>query len=136
MKLFLISCIASIAFAQAPSKATVNIGDISYRGSGCPPNSVSSILSDAKDLVTFGFDNFQATLGPEVPRQDNRKDCDLRMRLTYTAGYQITIVNTVYHGYTRLDKGVNAKFTTDYDFGTNRGKKVRQAVNKQMSELG
>lgn len=131
MRLILVFCVAGIALGQTPAKATVTIGDITYRGSGCPPNSVSSILSDAKDLVTFGFDNFQATLGPEVPRQDNRRDCDLRMHLNYAAGYQITVVNTVYHGYTRLDNGVNAKFTTDYDFGTKEGKKVRYFGEKR-----
>jgi Domain of unknown function (DUF4360) len=130
MRLILIFCLTGIGLGQTPAKATVTIGDITYRGSGCPPNSVSSILSDSKDLVTFGFDNFQASLGPDVPRQDNRKDCDLRMRLSYAAGYQITIVNTIYHGYTRLDNGVNAKFTTDYDFGTNKGKKGRDMQEK------
>jgi hypothetical protein len=116
--------LAAAVTAQQPAKASVAIGQISYRGSGCPQGSVSSILSDDKSLVTFGFDKFQVVFGPQVPRTDSRKNCDLTLSLDYAPGYQLTIVNTVYHGYTRLDNGVNAKFTTDYDFGTNKGRKV------------
>jgi len=121
--LFRISAIAlvtSLVNAQtAPAAGTIQITGTSYSGTGCPQGTVSTILSDAKDLVTFGFDKFQATIGPSSPRGDNRKHCNLRLQLKFSDGWQMAIADTVYHGYHRLDDGINAKFTTDYDFQNN-----------------
>jgi len=111
-----------VAYTQAqaaPPASSIKIGATSYSGTGCPKGSVSSILSDARDLVTFGFDSFQATIGPKSPPADSRKNCNLRLQLLYQDGYQMAIAETVYHGYTRLDDGVNARFTTDYDYASN-----------------
>jgi Domain of unknown function (DUF4360) len=123
-KYLALSTIWAAVSAQVPPAASVSISNITYSGTGCPAGTVSTILSDAKDLVTFGFDSFQAMIGPTVPKTDSRKDCRIRMAIAYASGYSVTVSHTVYHGYTRLDDGINAKFTTDYDFGTNRGKKV------------
>lgn len=111
---------------NAPPAASIQIGEISYSGTGCPQGSATFILSDAKDIVTFGFDKFQATIGPSSPPGDSRKNCNIKMQLKYSDGFQMAIAETVYHGYTRLDDGVNAKFTTDYDYlkNPNPGKKV------------
>jgi hypothetical protein len=112
--------------AQTPANASITIGTITYSGTGCPQNSVSSILSDDKTLVTFGFDSFQATIGPSSPPGDSRKNCNIVLQLLFQNGFQLAIAETVYHGYTRLDDGVNAKFTTEYDykFSATPGKKV------------
>src|ERR1700753_2678851 len=114
------------AAAAAPPPASIKIGQTSYSGSGCPQGSVASILSDDKSLVTFGFDKFQATIGPQSKPADSRKNCNLKLQLLFQDGFQMAIADTVYHGYTRLDDGVNARFTTDYDYQANPrpGKKV------------
>jgi hypothetical protein len=114
------------AAAQAPAIASIQIGQISYSGSGCPSKTVTSMLSDDKSLVTFGFDQFQATIGPQSKPGDSRKNCNLQLQLLFQDGFQMAVAETVYHGYTRLDDGVNAKFTTDYDYKYNPkpGKKV------------
>jgi hypothetical protein len=104
------------ANAQFPANSSVTIGTITYSGTGCPQNSVSSILSDDKSLVTFGFDSFQATIGPGSPPGSARKNCNIVLQLLFQDGFQMAIAETVYHGYTRLDDGVNAKFTTEYDY--------------------
>jgi hypothetical protein len=116
--------------AQAPANASITIGAITYSGTGCPLNSVSSILSEDKTLVTFGFDSFQATIGPTSAPGDSRKNCNIVLQLLFQNGFQLAIAETVYHGYTRLDDGVNAKFTTEYDykFSATPGRKVRYCI--------
>src|ERR1700733_2672723 len=83
--------------ASGPANASIQIGTVSYSGSGCPQNSVSTMLSDAKDLVTVGFDKFQATIGPSSPPGDSRKNCNLVLQLLYQDGYQMAVAETVYH---------------------------------------
>jgi Domain of unknown function (DUF4360) len=117
--------------ASGPVAASVKISATSYSGTGCPQGSVSSILSDAKDLVTFGFDSFQATIGPNSPAGDSRKNCNLVLQLIYQDGYQMAVAETVYHGYTRLDDGINAKFTTDYDYKSNPDPVKKKVCNPE-----
>jgi hypothetical protein len=121
----LIACVHAQQ-TPAPAAGSIKIGQIAYSGTGCPQGTVTSMLSDDKSLVTFGFDQFQATIGPQSKPGDSRKNCNLRLQLLFQDGFQMAVAETVFHGYTRLDDGVNAKFTTDYDYLNNPkpGKKV------------
>jgi Domain of unknown function (DUF4360) len=53
--------------------------------------------------------------------------------LSYTAGYQLAVHQTTYHGYTRLDDGVNADFESEFYFKEDAGdsnKHVRLPINQ------
>jgi hypothetical protein len=61
----------------------------------------------------------------------------LRVGLGYTVGYQLSVLQTNYHGYTRLDDGVNADFESEFFFKEHAGdtnKHVRLQV--QMGTTG
>ena len=106
--------IARDSLAEIPPKETVKIAGTSYSGSGCPKGSVSTILSDDRTVVTFGFDKFQALIGPRAKPADASKNCEIKMQLRYPNEYQLSIVRATYHGYIRLDDGVTAQFLSSY----------------------
>jgi hypothetical protein len=94
----------------------VTIEKTGYSGNGCPAGSVSTLISPDKTVVTFGFDTFQATIGPGTQPSEKQKNCQLHLGLRYPAGYQLSIMTATYHGYVRLDPGVTANFISSYYF--------------------
>jgi Domain of unknown function (DUF4360) len=110
---------------DTPEKARVAIAATSYSGSGCPKGSVSSILSDDRTVVTFGFDKFQALIGPKAKSSDSSKNCEIKLGLSYPSEFQLSIVRATYHGYIRLDDGVTAKFLSNYFWSGQPQIKVR-----------
>lgn len=104
--------------AQGPMDppTQVTIERTGYSGNGCPQGSVSTLLSDDKSVVTFGFDSFQAAIGPNVNPNNKQKNCQLHLDLRYPSGFSFSVLQATYHGYVRLDDGVNANFIASYYF--------------------
>jgi hypothetical protein len=105
---------AAVATAQAPTGVTIQRANTS--GNGCPQGTVSALISPDRSYVTFGFDSFQATIGPRSPPADKQKNCQIHLDLRYPSGFQVSLVTATYHGYARLDAGVTANFISSYYF--------------------
>jgi len=102
--------------ADSPPRSQIQIGMSTYSGNGCPQGSVSTIVSDDRSTVTFGFDSFQAFIGPKAKQQDGAKNCALHLNLRYPGGFQMSVMDSTFHGYARLDDGVTAALITSYFF--------------------
>jgi len=134
MKVTSLAVFAASAFAVAlpvnqdfddsngPAPGQVTIEKTGYSGNGCPQGSVSTLLSPDKSVVTFGFDSFQAVLGNGASPNDKQKNCQLHLGLHYPQGFQVSVMSATYHGYVRLDPGVNANFISTYYFSQNAGR--------------
>jgi hypothetical protein len=122
MKTFATALIATFVLGGAAQEwpKEVSIGDTWYTGTGCPKNSVSTTVSAEKDVVTFGFDKFSASIGPKGGRSE-KKSCQLRVALEHTVNYQLAVTQTTYHGYSRLDDGVKADFESEFFFKEDEG---------------
>jgi hypothetical protein len=135
MKFSAISLLPAIALA-APTELTardappdrVTIDQSNYSGNGCPGGSVSTIVSPDRSVITFGFDQFQAVIGPGSKLQDKQKNCQLHLNLHYPGGFQVSLVTATYHGYVRLDEGVSANFLSSYYFSQAASKTVRSSA--------
>lgn len=106
--------------AEVPGQVTIE--KTGYSGNGCPQGTVSTLLSPDKSVVTFGFDSFQATIGPDAPAADKQKNCQLHLGLRYPQGFQVSVMTATYHGYVRLDPGVTANFISSYYFSQDAGR--------------
>jgi Domain of unknown function (DUF4360) len=106
--------IVPVSAADVPTQVTIQ--QTGYSGNGCPAGTVSTLLSADKTVVTFGFDSFQATIGPGANPANKQKNCQLHLDLRYPSGYQLSIMTATYHGYVRLDQGVTANFISSYYF--------------------
>lgn len=111
---------------QAPQQVTISSS--TYSGSGCPQGSVSSIISPDKTTITFGFDSFQALIGPSAPQGGQNKNCQLHLDLRYPSGFQMSLMTATYHGFVRLDAGVQANFISQYYFSQAAAKTANSRI--------
>lgn len=62
-------------------------------GTGCPQGSVGYFISENQSLLTLGFDQFVATIGPNATQQAQRTtNCQLHLDLQYPGGCKSAIV--------------------------------------------
>ncbi|KAK4170046.1 hypothetical protein QBC43DRAFT_340554 [Cladorrhinum sp. PSN259] len=103
-------------WADAPDPTKIQIVSASFSGNGCPQGSVSTTISPDKTVVTFGFDRFQTYIGPGFSPTEKTKNCQLHLNLKYPSGFQFSVVESTYHGYAQLEKGVTGTFYSTYYF--------------------
>ncbi|KAJ9131622.1 hypothetical protein NKR23_g11653 [Pleurostoma richardsiae] len=99
-----------------PDPNEIQIQSASFSGNGCPQGTVSTSISPDKTVITFGFDSFQTYIGPGISPTEKTKNCQLHLSLKYPGGFQFAIVDSTYHGYAQLDKGVTGTFYSTYYF--------------------
>jgi len=113
MKLTSLALLAAAVAADAPDRIQIN--SARYSGSGCKQGTVSTTISPDRTIITFGFDEFQATIGG-ASQTDQQKNCQIHLDLAYPSGFQMSVLDATYHGYARLDAGVRANFISSYYF--------------------
>jgi hypothetical protein len=101
---------------SAPNPTDVQIESFVYGGTGCPSNTVSSVLSDDRTIMTLIFDQYVAQIGPGVSVTENRKNCQLNIDLRYPGGFQYSVFSADYRGYAYLDPGVTGVQKSIYYF--------------------
>ncbi|KAJ0117672.1 secreted protein [Diaporthe amygdali] len=113
-----LSAPATITGIPISKPSGISIVSVSYSGKGCPSGSVSTSLSTDKTVITFGFDKFQAYIGPGTAVADHSKGCNLLLTLKYPPAYSFAVVSSTYHGYAQLDSSVTGKFYSAYFFSS------------------
>ncbi|KAH8794562.1 hypothetical protein F5882DRAFT_288764, partial [Hyaloscypha sp. PMI_1271] len=96
-----------------PHDITIKAAKMS--GNNSPQGTVATQFSDDRETVTFGFDNFQAFIGPSALQTDKTKQCQIHLNLNYPGRF-ISQSSKQLHGWARLDPGVNASFISTYFF--------------------
>lgn len=84
----------------------------------------TTTLTNPKQVITWGFDQFQTYIGPGTKASDKSKNCQLHLNLAYPGGFQYAVVDATYHGWARMDEGVTGSFITTYYFSQDAGKTV------------
>ncbi|OAA60257.1 hypothetical protein SPI_05381 [Niveomyces insectorum RCEF 264] len=102
--------------ADQPDPSQISISSVGFSGSGCPQGSVSTSISPDRTVVTFGFDEFQTYIGPDYDLGDRTKNCQLHLNLKYPGGFQFAVLDSTYHGFAQLDRGVTGTFYSTYYF--------------------
>ena len=116
MLAFALSVAANSEGAAGPDPHDVYIETLSYGGSGCPQGTVGKSLSDDRTTLTLIFDRYVATLGPDIPITENRKNCQLNVKLHFPQGWSYSIVTTDFQGFVQADHGVHAQRKSTYYF--------------------
>ncbi|KAH7316851.1 hypothetical protein B0I35DRAFT_409994 [Stachybotrys elegans] len=108
-------------FDDTPDPTKIQISGVAWSGNGCPQGTVSTSISSDRTVVTFGFDAFQTYIGPGLPVTERSKNCQLHLTLAYPGGFQFAVVESTYHGYAILEKGVTGTFYSTYYFSQDAG---------------
>jgi hypothetical protein len=114
MKLFAYIALVSSAIASTPDN--VKVKEIVYNGSGCAPGTVAEI-SDSTSF-TLIYSNFIAFSGPNVNAGENRKNCQINVKLSYPQGWSYAISTVDFTGFISIPHGISAiQKTTFYTSG-------------------
>jgi hypothetical protein len=89
---------------------------VSTGGTGCPQGSVGSTFSVDKSTVTLIYDQYVASIGPGIALTEQRKNCQLTLKLEYPGGFQYSILSADYRGYANIEKGVTGTLKSNYYF--------------------
>jgi hypothetical protein len=101
---------------NVPNRNEVSIRQITVNGSGCPPGSVASAISEDLKSFTLLFSEFIASSGPGVTAPDNRKNCLLNVDIRYPQGWSYSVATIDYRGFVSVPRGVTAVQRSTYYF--------------------
>ena len=105
------------ALAQpSPSHGEVYVRSLSHGGSGCGVGTVAENISPDAKAFTLVFSNYAAEIGPNVPRVENRKFCNILVDLKVPSGWSYSLFRVDYRGYVNLDAGVQGVQQSSYYF--------------------
>ncbi|KAF1814702.1 hypothetical protein P152DRAFT_369553, partial [Eremomyces bilateralis CBS 781.70] len=96
---------------------------------GCPPGTFSVAISADNSIMTLMFDNFEATIGPKVPKGSNSKYCAVTVKLDVPDNWRYRIDAADYRGYCNLESGVTGTITSGYGHG---GKNDQTRFSKSL----
>ncbi|KAJ3316477.1 hypothetical protein HDV06_003607 [Boothiomyces sp. JEL0866] len=116
MKIIPAALLAAFALAQGPDPNQVMIESISYAGTGCGAGSVVPVLSSDATSFTLLMSEFVASSGPGTTVTDNRKNCQINLKLMYPQGFSYTITTVDYRGYVQVPNGITAIQKSIYYF--------------------
>jgi len=102
--------------AAGPSGHEVQILGVAYAGSGCQPNTVSGQLSSDLTTLTLLYSSFIAESGNGVSSSNQRKNCQLNVKLKYPSGWQFSIFKADYRGYANIASGDTGTCKATYYF--------------------
>ena len=102
--------------AAGPSGHEVQITGIAFAGSGCPAGSVSGQLSTDLTTLTLLYTSFVAESGKNVPASNNRRNCQLNVKLRYPQGWQFSVFKADYRGYAQIPSGDTGTCKATYYF--------------------
>ncbi|KAF2273467.1 uncharacterized protein EI97DRAFT_158900 [Westerdykella ornata] len=111
-----LSLASPVPDAAAASPPSFKITDVIHGGSGCPQGSIDIDFSDSKILPIRFSKDFTASVGPNVPAEESRKNCQLNIALKYSPGYQYSVYSADYSGWGDLDAGVKGSVKANYYF--------------------
>lgn len=100
----------------AAAPPSFKIANIISGGSGCPQGTIDINFTDNKILPIYFNKEFTAAIGPGVAADQQRKNCQINMKLQYSPGYQYAVYSADYVGYGDLDAGVKGTVKANYYF--------------------
>jgi len=102
--------------AGGPSNSEVQFGSVAFAGSGCPAGSVSGQLSTDLTTITLLYSKFIAQSGSGLSATENRKNCQLNVKIKYPSGWQFSVFKADYRGYAALKSGDTGTCKATYYF--------------------
>jgi hypothetical protein len=104
---------------SGPDGVTMEIATVN--GSGCPLGTAQVALTDSNEAFTVTYSAYTAQFGGDSRPTDDRKNCQLGIRVHVPNGYSYAIASSDYRGYASLQDGVHAVVNAGYYFQGNSG---------------
>jgi hypothetical protein len=102
--------------AAASAPPVFKITNIVSGGSGCPQGSIDIDYSNSGILPIYFSRDFTAAVGSNVAADQSRKNCQLNLALSYSAGWSYAVYSADYTGWAAVDNGVKGVVKSTYYF--------------------
>ncbi|MDT7790109.1 MAG: hypothetical protein QOF58_8528 [Pseudonocardiales bacterium] len=99
-----LSALAPVGAAEEEPTAALEV--VTVNGSGCPAGD-ADVKSDDRTF-TIGYHTFLARAGGGSSPLDQRKNCQVNIRVNVPAGFTYGLARTTYEGYAHLQDGATA----------------------------
>jgi len=102
-----------------PNPKKIYIKDFDYGGTGCKAGTVAHAISSDRTRMSVIFDSYSAQSGPKVQAKENRKACQLNLKLNIPHGWQYSVFQADHRGFRDITKGSKAYWRASYYFTGN-----------------
>jgi hypothetical protein len=97
-----------------PSPNSTHFAEVTANGTGCPPGTWQTSLSDDGLTFTTTFSQYETAVDPS--KVVDVKDCQLAIKLHSPGGLSYSVSEFSYSGYAYLEPGVSLAQTANYYF--------------------
>jgi hypothetical protein len=97
-----------------PDKIIIDVATVN--GSGCRPGTAAVAVSDDNTAFTVTYSEFLAQVGVGAKPTDNRKNCQVSLKVHVPQGFTYAIASADYRGYAQLEAGATALERANYYF--------------------
>ncbi|TYK44006.1 DUF4360 domain-containing protein [Actinomadura decatromicini] len=103
---------------HGPDGVTITVATVN--GSGCPLGTAAIALSENNDAFTITYSKYFAQVGGSSLPTDERKNCQLNLKVHVPQGFTYAVSSTDYRGYASLREGASATQLASYYFQGNK----------------
>lgn len=97
------------------SNSTRSAG-VKLAGTGCSAQNTITTLGENATVINLSFSEYVAQNGPWIDKKENRKNCNVNLKLHYPQGWTYTVATTDFRGYVALDRTCYASLGADFWF--------------------
>lgn len=102
----------------------LEIGEVSYGGTGCPGGTLDTRVSEGQNTFSVYFSQFFAHAGEPSGRRTDRKVCNLAIPLHVPQGRSVAILPVSFEGYAAIPVGGEGRMSIEYFQAGTRGPKI------------
>ncbi|WUH98896.1 DUF4360 domain-containing protein [Spirillospora sp. NBC_00431] len=118
---------------RGPAGVTLDVATVN--GTGCPPGTAAVALSASNDAFTVTYSDYIAQAGGTSAPTDERKNCQINLKVHVPQGYRYAISAVDYRGYASLERGAEATQLASYYFqGDSRTREFSESLSGPYSE--
>lgn len=120
-------CLSLLSAINIHASDSIEIGQISHGGNGCPQGSADVFLSPDNTEMLVHFHNYEAIAGG-VQSSLARKACNMAIPLHIPEGLSVSLVKVDFYGEVSLPKKAEVTFNAETFFVGEKGVKISQTL--------
>lgn len=123
--------VGALLTAQAHAQ-TLQLGEPSYGGTGCPDRSASVTLNNNNSEMSILFDSYVVEAGNG--RRLDRKNCGIAIPVRVPQGFSVAVFKVDYRGFNAIPSGGYSRLTAEYFWAGSRGPTISRIFNGPINQ--
>lgn len=128
------AAIVSLTLGAPVWASSIQLGQPSYGGNGCPAGTASATVSPDQKSLSILFDQFITEAGGTTGRRLDRKACNLTIPVHVPQGFSVSLFQVDYRGYNAVPSGGYNRFQAEYFWAGARGPTISRTFNGPIND--